>query len=57
MTKNISDTVMNKIIEAIPVRRLGQPHEIARAVLFLADENAGYVTGSTISVNGGQYMQ
>jgi acetoacetyl-CoA reductase len=40
----------------IPVRRLGQPEEIARSVVFLASDDAGFITGSTLSVNGGQTM-
>jgi len=44
------------ILPQIPVRRLGQPEEIARCVLFLASDEAGFITGSTLSANGGQYM-
>ncbi|MBO1907187.1 SDR family oxidoreductase, partial [Microvirga sp. 3-52] len=40
----------------IPVGRLGEAEEIARSVLFLTADEAGFVTGSTLSVNGGQYM-
>lgn len=46
----------SKVIPQIPVGRLGEPEEIARCVLFLASDEAGFVTGSTISANGGQYM-
>ncbi|HVL71035.1 MAG TPA: acetoacetyl-CoA reductase [Beijerinckiaceae bacterium] len=45
-----------KILPLIPVGRLGTPEEIARAVLFLAGEEGGFITGSTLSINGGQYM-
>ena len=45
-----------KILPLIPVGRLGKPEEIARAVVFLAGEEGGFVTGSTLSINGGQYM-
>ena len=45
-----------KILPQIPVGRLGEADEIARAVLFLASEEAGFITGSTLSVNGGQYL-
>jgi len=45
-----------KILPLIPVGRLGQPEEIARAVAFLASEEGGFITGSTLSINGGQYM-
>jgi acetoacetyl-CoA reductase len=44
------------ILPQIPVGRLGKPEEIARAVVFLAAEEAGFITGSTLSINGGQYM-
>ena len=43
-------------IPLIPVGRLGKPDEIARCVLFLASDDAGFITGSTLSANGGQYM-
>jgi acetoacetyl-CoA reductase len=45
-----------KIIPLIPAGRLGQPEEIGRAVVFLASDDAGFITGSTLSANGGQYM-
>ena len=53
---HVSDEVMAGIIKGIPVGRIGEPEEIARCVTFLADDNAGFITGSTISVNGGAYM-
>ena len=45
-----------KIIPQIPVGRLGKPEEIGRAVAFLASEDGGFITGSTLAINGGQYM-
>ena len=57
MTDSVPRGVMEVIISQIPVRRLGHPDEIARAVLFLADENAGFITGETLSINGGHHMQ
>jgi acetoacetyl-CoA reductase len=49
--------VMEKnILPQIPVGRLGKPEEVARAVVFLVAEEAGFITGSTLSINGGQYM-
>ena len=45
-----------KILPLIPVGRLGTPEEIARTVAFLASEDGGFITGSTLSINGGQYM-
>jgi acetoacetyl-CoA reductase len=48
---------MNEVIlPQIPVGRLGEASEIARAVVFLASDEAGFITGSTLSANGGQYM-
>ena len=57
MVRAIDPAVLEKnIIPHIPVGRLGEPEEIARIVVFLASDNAGFITGSTISANGGQYM-
>jgi acetoacetyl-CoA reductase len=57
MVKAIPENVLNEhILPHIPVGRLGEPNEIARAVVFLASDEAGFITGSTLSVNGGQYM-
>lgn len=50
------DVLNNVIISQIPVGRLGQPEEIARCVTFLASDDAGLITGSTLTANGGQYM-
>ena len=50
------DVLKAKILPHIPVGRLGLPEEIARAVVYLASDEAGFVTGSTLSINGGQYM-
>ena len=57
MTKDIPAEILAKIIAGIPVGRMGKPEEIARAVLFLAAEEGAFITGETISVNGGQYME
>lgn len=57
MVKAVPQPVLDKIIEKIPVGRLGQPSEIARAVCFLAAEESGFITGETLSVNGGQHME
>ncbi|MBV5264709.1 acetoacetyl-CoA reductase [Pinisolibacter aquiterrae] len=57
MVKAIDPAVVEKsILPYIPVNRLGEPEEIARTVLFLVADDAGFLTGSTISPNGGQYM-
>jgi acetoacetyl-CoA reductase len=57
MTSAINEDVLKKIIGGIPVGRMGEPEEIARAVLFLISEEAGFITGETLSINGGQYME
>ncbi len=57
MVRAVPEDVLNtKIIPYIPVGRLGEAEEVARAVVFLAAEEAGFMTGSTLSINGGQYM-
>jgi acetoacetyl-CoA reductase len=50
------DVIEKSILPMIPVNRLGEPEEIARAVAFLASDDAGYITGSTLTINGGQYL-
>jgi acetoacetyl-CoA reductase len=50
------DVLEQKILPLIPANRLGEPEEIARAVVFLASEESGFITGSTLTVNGGQYL-
>lgn len=57
MVKAVPEDVMKKIVAQIPVGRLGEPKEIARAVCFLAADESGFITGETLSVNGGQYME
>ena len=56
MTKALSETQSEAILQQIPLGRLGQPQEIASAALFLASSEAGYVTGTTMHVNGGMYL-
>ena len=57
MMEGVPPEVIEKnILPQIPVGRLGKPEEIARVVLFLAADEAGFITGSTLSINGGQYM-
>ncbi|XHB99855.1 acetoacetyl-CoA reductase [Nitratireductor sp. ac15] len=56
MVMAVPEAVREKIIAQIPVGRLGETSEIARSVLFLASDDAGFVTGSTLTVNGGQYF-
>ncbi|HEY0412584.1 MAG TPA: acetoacetyl-CoA reductase [Allosphingosinicella sp.] len=56
MVAAVPEDVLAKIVARIPVGRLGKAQEIARGVLFLCGEDAGFVTGSTLSINGGQHM-
>ena len=56
MVAAVPEDVLGKIVAKIPVGRLGQAEEIARGVAFLCDENGGFITGSTLSINGGQHM-
>lgn len=56
MVAAVPEPVLEKIVAKIPVGRLGNAYEIARGVAFLASENAGFITGSTLSINGGQHM-
>lgn len=56
MTKDLADEHKQLLLNQIPLGRLGQPEEIAAAVAFLASPAAAYITGETISVNGGMYM-
>lgn len=56
MVRAVPEEVLKKIVATIPVGRLGEADEIARTVVFLASEEAGFITGSTLSVNGGQHM-
>jgi acetoacetyl-CoA reductase len=57
MTAKVSEDVLKKIVSGIPVGRMGEVEEIARAVLFLIADEAGFITGETLSINGGQYME
>ena len=56
MVRAVPEKVLEKIVATIPVGRLGHAHEIAKAVLFLVDDDMGFMTGSTLSINGGQHM-
>jgi len=56
MTKALPEAQRTKLLEKIPLGRLGSPEDIAHAVVFLASPQAGYITGATLHVNGGMYM-
>jgi acetoacetyl-CoA reductase len=56
MVRAVPEEVLKKIVARIPVGRLGKAEEIARGVLFLVADEGGFITGSTISINGGQHM-
>ncbi len=56
MVRAVPEDVLKKIVARIPVGRLGHAEEIARGVLFLVADEAGFITGSTLSINGGQHM-
>jgi acetoacetyl-CoA reductase len=56
MVAAVPEKVLEGIIANIPVGRLGRAEEIAEAVAYLASDHAGFVTGSTLTINGGQYI-
>jgi acetoacetyl-CoA reductase len=56
MLREVPAAAMARVVGRIPVGRLGLPWEIARGVVFLAADEAGFITGSTLSINGGQHM-
>jgi len=57
MVAAVPSDILKSIVATVPVGRLGRPDEIARAVAFLASDEAGFITGATLSINGGKYMQ
>jgi 3-oxoacyl-[acyl-carrier protein] reductase len=56
MTRGLPEESKTALLAHVPLARFGQPQEVAAAVVFLASEGAAYVTGSTLHVNGGMYM-
>lgn len=56
LLKGIPSKIMEKILDQIPMKRLGEPAEVAAAVSYLCSDEAAYITGADISINGGQYM-
>lgn len=57
MTSSLSDELKAKITESVPLKRIGKPEEIAAAVKFLASDDASYITGHVLDVNGGMFMR
>lgn len=57
MVAAVPADILEKIVGSVPVARLGRPEEIARAIAFLVSDDAAFITGVTLSVNGGKYMQ
>ena len=56
MTRNLPEDYKNQLLNRIPLGKLGNPNDIANAVVFLASDNAGYITGETLHINGGMLM-
>ncbi len=56
MTSDLSDEAKEKFLETIPLKRPGTPQDVANAVAFLASDNAAYITGQVLGINGGMYM-
>jgi 3-oxoacyl-[acyl-carrier protein] reductase len=56
MTRSLNDDARTKLLERVPLKRLGQPADVASAVLFLSLPESSYITGTTLKVNGGMYM-
>ena len=56
MTEVLSEELKNNLLTQIPAGRLGEPKDIAKAVAFLASDDAAYINGTTLHVNGGMYM-
>lgn len=56
MTEELDERLLNSMLDAVPMGRMGQPEEIAAAVSFLASDDASYITGAVLAVNGGMYM-
>ncbi len=56
MTEDLSDKAKEELTSQIPLGRLGESEDVAQAVLFLASDQAGYITGQSLGVNGGMYM-
>jgi NAD(P)-dependent dehydrogenase (short-subunit alcohol dehydrogenase family) len=56
MLSGVPDKIRERILEQIPKRRFGQPEEVARSVVFLASDDADYITGHVLNINGGMYL-
>ena len=56
MTEELDERMVASLLDAVPIGRMAQPHEIAAAVAFLASDDASYITGASLAINGGMYM-
>ncbi len=56
MTRELTDVQRDKLLEVVPMKRMGMPADVAAAVLFLLSPRADYITGMTLNVNGGMFM-
>ncbi len=56
MTEELDKRMVASLLDAVPIGRMAQPHEIAAAVAFLASDDASYITGASLAINGGMYM-
>ena len=57
MVAAVGPDILNKILATVPIGRLAKPDKIARAVVFLVSDDAAFITGATLSIKGGKYMQ
>jgi len=56
MVRKLPDKINEEILQRIPLKRFGQPREVAELIAFLASERSSYITGQTVSINGGMFM-
>jgi 3-oxoacyl-[acyl-carrier protein] reductase len=56
MTHALDDTLRQRMLDAVPLNRLGRPEDVAAAVVFLASDGGSYITGTVLPVNGGMYL-
>ena len=56
MTENLKEEAKEELLKMVPLKRLGAPQDVAKAVLFLSSDDSSYITGQNIAVNGGIYL-